>query len=189
MTGPLIDAYEHSVLLRERTILENMDPFKYVENLHPNIIIKDGMMKFIKNPDISIAIDKIKKIDISLSVFPGSYLGVNVIGDKLCITKNLSFQSAIISTPISKNLLNCLKACDDPTRLKMIKIFWNGSATTQELARILNLSPSTISLHLNQLKSADLVDSYKINKYVYYHLKPSLVNKLSSLLTNYFEES
>lgn len=184
---PKIEAFGRKAAVKERYILNNTNPIEYVQSLHPDIVIKDNTLIFKKNPDFSIPIDKIKTLEVTLSVFVGSFLGVNIIGDKVCITKGLSFQAAKIEEPIPVELIECLKACSDETRLKMLKIFWHGNATTQELSKVLDLSPSTVSLHLKQLKAAGLVDSYKVNKYVYYFIKPETIKTLSQSLQKYFE--
>ncbi|MDO4489431.1 MAG: metalloregulator ArsR/SmtB family transcription factor, partial [Eubacteriales bacterium] len=143
---------------------------------------------FGENSDISMEIDKLEVLDVAVSVFIGPHLGMNIIGNKLYIAKSLSFQAARIeTTPVPGMLIECLKACSDETRLKILKVFWHGHATTQGLSQILGLSPSTISLHLKQMKSAGLVDSYKVNKYVYYFIKPGIIKETIQLLQNYFD--
>lgn len=77
---------------------------------------------------------------------------------------------------------------NDEIRLKILKILWNGQATTQSLAEILHLLPSAVSLHLKQLKEASLVNCYKEGKFVYYYANPSVINRMHNSLTSYFEK-
>lgn len=73
-------------------------------------------------------------MSINLSVFIGDVLAVNIIDNQLYLTKNLGFQQAITALPIPVELVNVMKACGDEIRLKILKILWNGQATTQSLA-------------------------------------------------------
>lgn len=104
------------------------------------------------------------------------------------------FQSGICALSFSSPLPNscCSPAArtgsGDEIRLKILKILWNGQATTQSLAETLHLSPSAISLHLKQLKAASLVDCYKEGKFVRYYANPSAVNRIHNRLIDYFEK-
>lgn len=183
-----IEPYMRSFINKEYSKVAQKGAFQYVKEMHPNITFKDGFLTFQKEPDFSINIKNISEVSINLSVFIGSSLAVNIIGSKLYLTKNLGFQSAITASPVPTDLVNITKACSDETRLKMLKIFWNGQATTQSLSEILHLSPSAISLHIKQLKAANLIDSYKDGKFVYYYINASAIQGIHQILISYLKK-
>lgn len=183
-----IEDYLSSHIHKEYAAVSERGAISYIQKMHPNIAYKEGKLIFQKNPDFFINVKEVREINISLSLFIGSNLAVNIIGNKLYLTKNLSFQSALITAPIPPDLISITKSLGDETRLKMLKVFWSGRATTQSLSEYLHLSPSAVSMHLKQLKRAKLVDCHKEKKYVYYYLNPQTVNRLQRLLMQYLED-
>lgn len=173
---------------KEQAKIIERGSFQYIRTIHPDIAFKESVLTFRKSPGFSINIKDIWSVSINLSVFIGDVLAVNIIDNQLYLTKNLGFQQAITALPIPVELVNVMKACGDEIRLKILKIFWNGQATTQSLAETLHLSPSAISLHLKQLKAASLVDCYKEGKFVRYYANPSAVNRIHNRLIDYFEK-
>lgn len=184
---PDIEDYFESVIRKEELTLQSGKYIDYIEKLHPDLSIEDNEIIFHKDPDYSIPIKKIKKLIIVLSVFTTPHLSGNFVGDTLDIAKNLNFHSVKIREDVPSEMFNILYAVNDTTRIKMMKILWNSDATTKELSEVLELSPSTISLHLKILKDADLVESNKIKKYVYYRLKKEAFTTLQDDLIGYFE--
>lgn len=182
-----IEIYDRQNIAKEQIKLQEMGTLDYIRSLHTDIEIQNGQIYFHKDPDFFINIGDVRTVSIHLSVFLGDTLGANIVGSKLFLTRTLSFQSWKATTPVPPELLDIFKACSDETRLKMLKIFWNGHGTTLGLSQILNLTPSTISLHLKQLKNAGLVESNKVNKYVYYSLNREKITSLEQILLNYFE--
>ena len=68
-------------------------------------------------------------------------------------------------------MLELLHILSDETRFRIIKVLWKAAATTTELAELLTLSKTTVSLHLKLMKDADIVEIEKVNKFAYYKLK------------------
>ncbi|MEA4849268.1 MAG: metalloregulator ArsR/SmtB family transcription factor [Clostridiaceae bacterium] len=165
-----IKAYEESVARREKIILDRSNPIDYIQNLSKKLIVENGELIYRKDPDFSIEIEKIKSIVIILSVFAEPHFYGNIIGDKALVCMNLNFHSVKLNESVPRGFLDITNAVSDTTRLKIIRILWNGDTTTKELSEILNLSPSTISLHLKVLREADLIESNKVKKFVYYKL-------------------
>lgn len=123
-----------------------------------------------------------------LSVFSGPHLFANIFDNTVSVTMNLDFRSIQLQTDIPRELLSLFTVISDETRLRMMKILWNGDATTKEIAQLLELSASNISLHLKVLREADLVETRKVKKYVYYRLKQPPFFNIQELLLQYFEE-
>lgn len=182
-----IQSYEESVLKKERILFDRIDPIEYLKTLHPNVKVEDGRLIFQKSPDYSIAVNKIEKLIISPSVFSAPHLYGNIVGGKVNITINLNFHSVKLRQPVPRDMFSLLQAVGDDTRIRIMKILWNSDATTKEIAELLALSPSTISLHLKILKEANLVDSNKVKKFVYYKLIKNSFYAVQQNLIDYFE--
>lgn len=187
ITWARFEPFINSRIAKEKDLIAQKGEVQYIKNMHSKISLKDGSFIFSKDPDFSINIKSIKEIYINLSLFIGDNLAVNIIDNKLYLTKNLGFQSAIAGFDLPLELIDSLKALSDDSRLKIIKVLSNGQSTTKELASLLNLSESATSLHLKQLKAADIVETRKEKKYVYYYIKKGAIQKLELLLNDYLK--
>ena len=183
---PPIEKYFRSVVRKEELALKNGSYISYLKNLHPDLSVDDEMIVFHKSPDYCVPLKKIRRLVIILSVFTSPDLRGNCVGDTMDIAKNLNFHSVKLQEPIPARITDILYAANDSTRLKIMKILWNSDATTKEIAEVLELAPSTISLHLKILKEAGLVETNKVKKFVYYKLKKENMLKLQENMTEYF---
>lgn len=166
-----IREYEYEAIRHQRLIFQHDDPIHYISTLHPDLVVKDDKIIFQKEPSFEMKIKDLKKLVIKPSIFVGSTLSGNIVNDKMTITLNLNFHLVKTSNPIASKTTDIISALNDSTRLRIIKVLWNCDATTKELSEIINVSASTISLHLKQLKEAELVTTKKVKKYVYYQLR------------------
>ena len=165
-----IDACLLKFSKRGTRLIERYDPLSYICSLHKDIFMQDGQLIFRKEPSFSIPISNIGKIVITPSVFSYPHLYGNIIGDKVYIALNMNYNAVRINEMIPVKTLQLLHILEDETRYKMIKILWKTDATTGELADILTLSASTVSLHLKLMKDADIVEIIKVGKHTYYKL-------------------
>lgn len=82
-------------------------------------------------------------------------------------------------------LINDLKALGDATRLKIIHLLGNQKMYVQELANELELTPATISHHINTLLRSELItitlDTEK-PKTIYYELNKTKIDNLGSTI-------
>lgn len=172
---------------REKLVFQKRGALHYINMLHPLLVADRERVVFRKTPEYSVEFQKIRTLVISFSVFSAPHLMGNVVGDVLSITKNVSFHALQLNEATPEELLKVFFAASDATRLKIMKMLWNSDSTTKEMAEVLSLSPSTVSLHLKILKDYDLVESSKIKKYVYYRLRREPFETLQDTLTQYFE--
>jgi len=88
------------------------------------------------------------------------------------------------------------KALANPARIKILTLLGdlkdentsNGDGSSKELSvnkivETLPLSPSTISHHLNVLKSAGLVKTRKEKQWIYYSINRGTINKIQDFLS------
>ena len=103
------------------------------------------------------------------SVFCWPHMWVEGTQDRL----NITYQSqAIIDwaspVPTSGHLERLLEIMSEPTRFLIVRHLFGTMGTTSSVARVLRLSPSTISRHLTLLHSSGLVDRIAMGHYALY---------------------
>ena len=79
------------------------------------------------------------------------------------------------------DLLKTLRAASDPNRLRLLLLLKAEELSVAELQEILTLGQSTISMHLQQLRQAGLVEDRRAGKSVLYRLARA-ANKSAGLL-------
>ena len=78
-----------------------------------------------------------------------------------------------------------LKAIADPVRVKIVSYLFSSSAGEEisgELAAVLDLSESTVSHHLGQLRKAGLVISDRRGMNVFHRVRPEALQALCVVL-------
>ncbi|MDX9691325.1 MAG: metalloregulator ArsR/SmtB family transcription factor [Acholeplasmataceae bacterium] len=75
-------------------------------------------------------------------------------------------------------LVSLFKILNDKSRLKILEAIKDESLCVCDLAHLLGISKSAISHQMKPLKSANLVESTKKGKMVYYHLKDQNIRYL-----------
>ena len=73
------------------------------------------------------------------------------------------------------------KALGDPTRLRILGLLSRRPHHGEELASALDVSPSTVSHHLKQLRQAGMVSITRENPYVLFRLRAETLRTLASL--------
>ena len=78
-----------------------------------------------------------------------------------------------------------LKALADPARVKLMSLLFSspaGEENSGDLAHAVDLSESTVSHHLSQLRKAGLVESERRGMNVYHHVRRDAVAALCVVL-------
>lgn len=70
------------------------------------------------------------------------------------------------------------RALDDPTRRKIIEMLKEKDLTAGEIADAFDMTKPSISHHLNLLKQADIVISFKKGQFVYYSLDTTVFDEV-----------
>ena len=82
-----------------------------------------------------------------------------------------------------------LTALADPTRLRLLSLMAGDSASVGYLAESTGDSQPKVSRHLAYLRSADLVDTERQGKHIYYALKWPAHPVASKILSAIFDEA
>ena len=179
--------YVREIIAHEEMRLEHTTLSEYLSQFHSQLKMEDEILIFDKKPKLQVSLAQIEALTITPTIFGDSHLHGTVYGSKVNINLNLNYRALQISKEIPESYFQILRAISDESRFKILKVLWNGDATTKEISDILRLSPSTISLHLKLLKDADLVSSRKIKKFVYYQLKKEQLLTIQDQLMNYLK--
>src|SRR6266702_8555573 len=75
-----------------------------------------------------------------------------------------------LSAEEMKSLVVMGRALSDPTRIRILGLLAERSMYGQELARVLDVKPPTVSHHISPLVMAGLVRVRRENNYHYYEL-------------------
>jgi predicted transcriptional regulator len=89
----------------------------------------------------------------------------------------------------SQELLQLFKALADANRLKIVGLLALGELSVEQLAGMLDLSPSTVSHHLSKLAEAGLVSACAESYYNIYRLEKANLEKVARLLLDQEELS
>lgn len=70
------------------------------------------------------------------------------------------------------------KALNDDTRRQILDYLRNGDMTAGEIAEQFNISKPSISHHLDILKQAELVESYREGQFIHYSLNTTVMDDI-----------
>ncbi len=70
------------------------------------------------------------------------------------------------------------KALSDPMRREILVMLREGPMTAGQIAEHYDLTNATVSYHLSQLKSAELVTSTREKNFIYYELNTSVFEEV-----------
>lgn len=164
------------------------DCIRYIAGLHNQIYVGKGQICLKKDIQYVVKQEEIKKIHIFPSTFSGSELLMDKLGENLIIYYNLNLKYISDEIEVPTKLSQTFKALGDDSRLKIVKLLWGSPATTQYLANVLGLAQSTVSAHLKLLKSAGILRSKTIKKYVYYEVDQSIIESLNPMLLSFMKK-
>ena len=79
-----------------------------------------------------------------------------------------------------------LQALSDPSRRKILDLLKKKDISAGEIGKNFNISPPSLSHHLNILKQADLVSSQREGQQIIYSLNLSVFEEVAKSLIKYF---
>ena len=83
----------------------------------------------------------------------------------------------------------CLRAMAHPTRLMILQLLSESERSVRELEKLLEVSQSNLSQHLNLMKDKDLLVSRRAGNQVYYSLKDNRLMGLMALMQDLFSRA
>lgn len=182
-----ISGYVEEIITHEELALRHTTLLQYLSRFHNKLELADDILIFNKVPQLCIKTEDIQGLVITPTIFGDSHLHGNIYRGKVNLSMSLNSKALLLRSEPPESFFLILRAISDETRFKILRVLWNGDATTKEISDILRLSQSTVSLHLKQLKEADLVTSHKLKKFVYYQIKKEHLLSLQKLLLEYIQ--
>jgi len=82
-----------------------------------------------------------------------------------------------------RKMLNITKAVSDETRVRALMMLEGGELCVCQIIEVLGLAPSTISKHMAILKQAELVESRKQGRWIYYKLAGEINKEIGTVIT------
>lgn len=82
-----------------------------------------------------------------------------------------------------KQYLAIMKALSDSNRARVLCALRDGELCVCQLIELLQLAPSTVSKHLSILQHAELIESRKEGRWVYYRLSRKSVSQAAARIT------
>jgi DNA-binding transcriptional ArsR family regulator len=82
-----------------------------------------------------------------------------------------------------RDYLAVTKALSDAGRVRLLHALRDGELCVCQLIELLQLAPSTVSKHLSILSQANLVESRKKGRWVYYRLPRKAGSSIASRIT------
>ena len=135
--------------------------------------------------DIDIPLGEDERLPVVLSMFAAPYVFTR-IGDPTAVVVPAPVAARRV-TPPSLELVRGLNAIADPTRLTLLRLVAAAPRSTRELAQLLELSESTVSKHMRQLQSAELVRGVRHGYYVLYGLVPERAAAAADALRDFLD--
>ncbi|MFX1572121.1 MAG: ArsR/SmtB family transcription factor [Promethearchaeota archaeon] len=93
---------------------------------------------------------------------------------------------------LRKYTIEFLKVLIHPTRLKILDLLKNSKKNSSEIQKLLRISQSTVSKHLNMLFENNLIDYEKRANIKYYKIKNTdiftLLSDINSIVGNIYKE-
>ncbi|HWQ74252.1 MAG TPA: metalloregulator ArsR/SmtB family transcription factor, partial [Syntrophomonas sp.] len=172
----------------QKKVASRTNMLEYILKLHSGMEIINQKLRMKKEVNYEMNLEDISSVHIFPSVFTGPHLMMDIRDTELVLYYNLDFYSITMAKDIPEDIMDIMKVLGDESRVKILKILWQGSATTQSISQILKLAPSTISVHLKLLKRANLVKSEQVKKFVYYEANKELLEETWTKLNQYLND-
>lgn len=163
------------------------DISQYIANMHKDIKVAKGSIHINKEVPYDIKLSDVKQVHIFPSTFSGEELLIDIFDRSLVIYYNLNLDDSRQVGEEGKKLCKIFKILGDDTRLRIARLLWGSPATTQYLAGMLGMSPSTVSAHLKMMRSAGLVTNKAVKKFVYYEIDQKAMAELGEELLDYLK--
>ena len=90
------------------------------------------------------------------------------------VTIYLDIYRNTISEVIILGMSETLKAISDPVRREILELLKDGRKTAGEISSSFNLTGATVSYHLSNLKTANLITETKHKNFIFYELNSSV---------------
>lgn len=168
--------------------ISSLSAEKALNTLHPRLHAGEGKITAQKAVTSYFTYDQLEHIYVLPSTFIFPHLLMDWSGDSLMLPLAVDIPGLPYSEAPPEDLLRQFKALGDETRLRILKLLWQGPHCTKQLAPILGISEAAVSKQLKQLSEARLVSAERRGNYLFYSSQKEAFNSLIILQRQYFEQ-
>lgn len=163
-------------------------PEALLNTLHPRLHCANGAVTVQKASTYYFPFEKLKRIYLFPSTFIFPHLLTGWTADALFLPVAVDVPGVAVSDSPPGDLLRQLKALGDENRLRLMKLLWKKPHCTKQLAPILAISEAAVSKHLKLLHEAELVAAERKGNYMFYSVRPEMLDALTVLQRQYLEQ-
>ncbi|MCI5686914.1 MAG: metalloregulator ArsR/SmtB family transcription factor [Emergencia sp.] len=167
-----------TALMNEYQAFKNTSVSNYVLSLHDDLYLEDGKLIMKKETVFSFEPEEVRHIKILFSTYTYPHLMMNMYGNTLSLYENLLIPN--MST-VFDNLADSVRLFGDSTRLAILKLLLVSAANTKTLAKLLNMTPASVSQHLKILREAKILSSHREKNSVIYEVNK---NEVATVVKN-----
>lgn len=173
-----------SAFINEKKNLEMTLPLNFILSLHKDLSFENDTLVMHKETQFTVKAEEIKEIRILFSMYTFPHLMINIYEDTISIYENLLVPN--MST-VFDDVAVAVKALGDSTRLAIIKVLLKNDLTNKSLARLVNITPASVSQHLKVLKDSELLISNRQKNYIFYGINRDKLAELMAKLSRFLE--
>jgi len=173
-----------SALINEKKSFDRTLPLNFILSLHQDLSFENNTIYMKKETQFVVKTEEINEIRILFSMYTFPHLMINVYEGSISIYENLLIPN--MST-IFDDVAASVKALGDSTRLAIIKVLLKNDLTNKSLARLVNITPASVSQHLKILKESDLLISNRQKNNIFYSINKERLSSLIAKLNHFLE--
>lgn len=177
-------SFYKNALINERKIFESTTISNYILSLHDDLSYENNALIIKKETLFEIKKEAISSIKIIFSTYTFPHLMMNIYGNTLSLYENLLIPN--MSTTFD-HIANSARVFGDSTRLAIIKLLLKSEATTKTLAKLLNITPASVSQHLKILKDAGILSFHRDKNNVLYTVNKDGILQTIKTITSFLE--
>jgi DNA-binding transcriptional ArsR family regulator len=176
--------FYRSALINEKKSFDKQLPLNFILSLHQDLSFENDTIVMKKETQFMVKTEEISEIRILFSMFTFPHLMINIYEGIISIYENLIIPN--MST-LFDDVAVAVKALGDSTRLAIIKVLLKNDLTNKSLARLINITPASVSQHLKVLKDSDLLISNRQKNNIFYGINKEKLNMLMNKLNHFLE--
>ena len=177
-------SFYRNASINEKRVFDGTVPSNYILSLHDDLFYENNSLIMKKKTRFEVKAEEIHMIRIIFSTYTFPHLMINIYGNTLSLYQNLLVPN--MSTAFDA-IANSAKVFGDSTRLAIIKLLLKSEVTTKTLAKLLNLSPASVSQHLKVLRDAGILSFYRNKNNVIYTVNRSGVVETMDAMIKFLE--
>ncbi|MNO14013.1 HTH-type transcriptional repressor CzrA [compost metagenome] len=161
---------------------------KALNTLHPRLHAAEGRITAQKAVTYYFAYEDLQNVYVLPSTFIFPHLLIDWTADSLVLPLSVDIPGLPCSEAPPEDLLRQFKALGDATRLRILKLLWQGPHCTKQLAPILGISEAAVSKQLKLLSEAGLAGAERKGNYLFYTSRKEAFDSLIVLQRQYLEQ-